>query len=120
MQYGDHDKSRVAVRGSLRSSEPIFTLNRERVPLAFQAGHAGSIPVTHSTEKPLHSKVFARPRSLLLKRGPCVPSGAVRATQPCRGEPGKLARDRVQDNPPEGGALRSTGSPTHARRRRPR
>jgi hypothetical protein len=37
---------------------PVFTLNRERVPLAFQAGHAGSIPVTRSTEKPLHSKDF--------------------------------------------------------------
>ena len=33
----------------MRRSAPIFTLNRERVPLAFQAGHAGSIPVTRST-----------------------------------------------------------------------
>jgi hypothetical protein len=42
----------------VRSSVPVFTLNRERVPLAFQASHAGSIPVTRSTQKPLHSKVF--------------------------------------------------------------
>gem|GEM_PF-6424069 len=31
------------------------------VPLAFQAGHAGSIPVTHSTGNPLQSKGFLVP-----------------------------------------------------------
>jgi hypothetical protein len=36
----------------------VFTLNRERVPLAFQVGNAGSIPVTRSTEKPLLRKGF--------------------------------------------------------------
>ena len=39
----------------------IFTLKLERVPLAFQAGHAGSIPVTRSTGNPLHSKDFHAP-----------------------------------------------------------
>jgi hypothetical protein len=33
----------------MRRSTAIFTLNRERIPLAFQAGHAGLIPVTRST-----------------------------------------------------------------------
>src|SRR5665213_2986872 len=32
----------------MRRTARIFTLNPERVPLAFQAGHAGSIPVTRS------------------------------------------------------------------------
>jgi len=56
-------------------------LKREPAPLAFQAGHAGSIPVTRSTEKPLHSKVFhAHGRPVLLKRRSCVPSVAVCTT----------------------------------------
>jgi hypothetical protein len=62
----------------------IFTLNRERVPLAFQAGHAGSIPVTRSTENPLRSKVFRATTAapLVVKRRFWVPSGDVRAAAP--------------------------------------
>jgi hypothetical protein len=40
----------------MRRSLPIFTLNRECVPLAFQAGHAGSISATRSTGKTVWSK----------------------------------------------------------------
>jgi hypothetical protein len=52
-------------------------LNRERVPLAFQAGHAGSIPVTRSTET-LVQQGFSRAHGLrvLLKRRSWVPSGS--------------------------------------------
>ena len=71
---------------------PIFTLNRERVPLAFQAGHAGSIPVTRSIEKPLHSKGFSvsrgcpihtKPRSSVPMR-PHVPHHVPRQLRPGR------------------------------------
>jgi hypothetical protein len=41
----------------MRRSTAIFTLNRGRVPLAFQADHAGSIPVTRSTENPCTARV---------------------------------------------------------------
>ena len=46
----------------MRRSVPVFTLNREGVPLAFQADHAGSIPVTRSTENRCTTRVFARPQ----------------------------------------------------------
>jgi len=67
---------------------PVFTLNRERVSLAFQAGHAGSIPVTRSTEKPLHSKDFHAPKAVCCCEnvgrgavaGPYVPRGYPAAT----------------------------------------
>jgi hypothetical protein len=42
----------------MRRSGTIFTLKRERVPLAFQAGHAGSIPVTRSTKNPCTARIF--------------------------------------------------------------
>jgi hypothetical protein len=47
-------------------STAIFTLKRERVPLAFQAGHAGSIPVTRATEKQLHRQNSTRTLQLLI------------------------------------------------------
>jgi hypothetical protein len=60
-QYGPQ-RSRSTT--DMRRSTPIFTLSRERVPLAFQAGYAGSIPVTRSPERPLHSKDFRTPTAI--------------------------------------------------------
>jgi hypothetical protein len=106
------------------SPAAIFTHNPEDVPLAFQADYAGSILVTRSTENPRTARVFTRPRPpraseirVLLKRGSWVPSGDVRTTRSRHDPPGKLARQHGQGQP--AGALRSTGLPTHARRRRP-
>jgi hypothetical protein len=85
----------------MRRSTAILTLNRERVPLAFQAGHAGSIPVTRSTGKSLHSKFFWRGHGvpLVVKRGLWVPSGAVFTTPPRRGRPWKLVQRHGRGQP---------------------
>jgi len=106
----DTDPQRSRSKTDVRRSMPVFTLNRERVPLAFQAGYAGSIPVARSTEKPLTQQGFsrARGRPLVVERASRVPSGAVCTTPPGQDQPGNLARHRgrvqpvpVRSDPPD-------------------
>ena len=94
----------------VRRSMPVFTLNRERVPLTFQAGYAGSIPVARSTEKPLTQQGFsrARGRPFVVERASRGPNGDVDTTPPGQHQPGNLARHRgrvqpvpVRSDPPD-------------------
>ena len=60
----------------------------------------------------------AHGRPMVVKCGSCVPSCDVCTARPRRDQPGKLARQHGRGQPSR--ALRSTGLPTHAgRRRRP-
>src|SRR5450755_174360 len=98
----------------MRRSTAIFTLKRERVPLVFQAGHAGSIPVTRSTRKPYTVRVFTRSRpSAAAETWAMGPSGAVCTTPvPRRHErdrSGKLATPVRSEHPLHRKPLHSKG-----------
>jgi hypothetical protein len=96
----------------MRRSTPIFTLNRERVPLAFQVGNAGSIPVTRSTENPLHSKGFRAPTAVACSwnvdhvslAGPYVPQRHAGTS------PASWPDSTVEDNPPKRPQIRRLAS----------
>lgn len=118
VKWGPVWTTAVKIKNRDTQVSAIFTLNRERVPLAFQAGHASPIPVTRSTET-LTQQGFSRTPGRLLgrKRRSWVPSWAVHSTPPPQDQPSSWRDSTAKDNRR---ALRSPGLPPHPRpRQRP-